>query len=177
MAATRTVGWDEIEALAATLAAVAQACAPPGGYDRVVAVARGGLVPAALLAGRLDVARVEGVQVRAYAGRQGGTQAQWVGPPPAVAGPSGEPARTLVVDELVEGGATLACVGAALPLAKLAVLLVKGSLCAGSAPAPGAVRVAALEARGVCRPVLAATCTDAGAWLVFPWTPPAERGG
>lgn len=177
MAATRTVGWDEIEALAARLAAVAASCAPPGGYDRVLAVARGGLVPAALVAGRLDVGRVEAVQVQAYAGRQGGVQAQWVGTPPAVAGPSGDPARTLVVDELVEGGATLAWVGAALPQAALAVLLVKGRLTPGSGPLPGLVRVAALEARGVQRRVLAAACVEASAWLVFPWTPPAERQG
>lgn len=177
MARTRVIGWDELEAWTRSLCAAARECAPAGGYDRIVAVARGGLVPAALVAGQLDVARVEGVQVRAYAGRQGGLQAQWVGAPPALAGPSGDPSRTLVVDELVERGATLACVGAALPQAALAVLLVKGALASGSGPAPGRVQVAALAARGMSRPVLAAACVDARAWLVFPWTPEAERRG
>ncbi len=175
MGSTRTVGWDQIEALCASLAAAARTRAPAAGWDRIVAVARGGLVPASLLAGALDVGRVEGVQVRAYAGREGGLQAQWVGRPPAVAGPSGDPARTLVVDELVEGGSTLACVGAVLPKATLAVLLVKGDLEPGPVVLPGPVRVAALSRRGVSRDVLAAACVPADAWLVFPWTPEAER--
>jgi hypoxanthine phosphoribosyltransferase len=159
-----------VEALVERLASVLERGDPP---DRLVVVARGGLVPGGLLAGRLDVACVEVVRVRAYDGRARRHRPEVLGPVPAAAGPSGDPTRTLVFDELVESGATLGAVAAHLPLARRAVLLVKGAPGAGTPP--GLVEVPALASCPGGARACVADVVPADRWVVFPWTPARER--
>jgi xanthine phosphoribosyltransferase len=160
------VGWDEIDRLADVLARAA--CADGAAYDRVVAVARGGLVPGALLAARLGVRRVEAVQVRHYDDAERRAQPLVVGEPPRRTSASGE-ARTLVVDDVLETGATLRVLAALLPGAAFAVLVVK---------APGA-RVRADGAVVVDVPpggaVVGARAAPSDRWVVFPWSGARER--
>lgn len=172
----RAYSSEGIERLCRALArALRGAAVPGGGFDRIIAVARGGLVPAGLLAGLLEVRRVQAVQVAAYDGRAARRRARWVGRPPGPAGPSGDPRRTLVVDELVDSGATLRLLAERWPEAVRAVLLVKGPLAPGGGRAPGRVRPAVLDPLGPQGAVFAGACVDARRWITFPWTPATER--
>lgn len=171
----RALSAADVERLTRRLARAVLASGPRP--DRLVIVARGGLVVGGLLAGLLDVGRVESVQLSAYAGRRRLRAPRLLGRAPAPAGPSGRPERTLVVDELVESGGTLRRLAALLPRARRAVLLVKGPLAPGSPRAPGRVLPAALRDLPGGGPVLAAATVPAARWVLFPWSPPAERRG
>jgi len=171
------LSWERVEALVERLALALAPVHRATGFERIVAVARGGLAPAALLAARLEVAHVESVQVRAYDDRAARAAPVLAGPAPAPVGVSGDPARTLVVDELIESGGTLALLERLLPGAPRAVLLVKGELALGSSRAPGCVHVAALAARGLGTAIWAAEHVASDRWVLFPWSPASERAG
>lgn len=85
------------------------------------------------------------------------------------------PDRLVIVARggLVVGG----LLAALLPRARRAVLLVKGPLAPGSPRAPGRVLPAALRDLPGGGPVLAAATVPAARWVLFPWSPPAERRG
>jgi hypoxanthine phosphoribosyltransferase len=141
------VTWQEVERLVALLADRLRRADPS--IERIVAVARGGLVPGGLLAARLGVRRVETVQVRHYDGM--GKEAG-----PVLLDPATErrdASRTVVVDDVLETGATLA--------------VVRGLF-------PGA-RVVVLFAKGACDGVLAAAEAASDRWLAFPWSGDDER--
>jgi uncharacterized protein len=167
------LGWAQVEALVERLAGVLEREAAP---DRLIVVARGGLVPGGLLAGRLDVPCVEAVQVQGYDGKTRRPLPAVVGAVPGRAGPSGDPARTLLFDELVESGATLRLLSAHLPLARRAVLLVKATLGGGAGGVPGYVHLpgpsGAVDGFGF----LAADVVAPERWVTFPWSPASERG-
>jgi hypothetical protein len=98
-----------------------------------------------------------------------------VGAVPAHAGPSGDPTRTLLFDELVESGATLRLLAAHLPHARRAVLLVKAVLAGGAGGVPGHVHLPGPAGSGDGLGVLAADVVAPERWVVFPWSPAAER--
>jgi len=117
---TRThiaLGWDEIQRDAALLAGKVTRLAP---WRGIVAVARGGLVPAALVSRALGVRLVETVSVAAY-------QGEMLGAPQLLKAPvaAGDGAGWLVVDDLVDTGATMRIVRDLLPNAHVAVLYAK----------------------------------------------------
>lgn len=107
--------WERIHQDARTLAA---RLAPKGPFDRIVAVARGGLVPAAVLARELDIRLVDTVCVSSYGD---GTRHQLE----VLKAIDGDGAGWLVVDDLVDTGATARAVRAMLPKAHYATLYAK----------------------------------------------------
>ncbi|MEO1038278.1 MAG: phosphoribosyltransferase family protein [Pseudomonadota bacterium] len=108
----------------------------------IVAVSRGGLIPATLIAHRLGVRRVQSLGLMSYAdgveGEQGGLHRY--GPLPERA--------DLVIDDIADSGKTAEAVRAIYPDAPMAALVDKTGGAAGV--------IAALE-----RP--------AGEWVDFPW--------
>ena len=91
---------------------------PP--FEGIVAVTRGGLIPAAIVARELDVRLVESVSVVTYEEEARGEPV--VTKPPTAAG-DGE--GFLVVDDLADTGATVRAVRALLPRAHFACVYAK----------------------------------------------------
>ncbi len=139
LTATLALSWDDIHRDCRELARRLAGCGP---FTGIVAVARGGLVPAALLARALDLRLVETVCVSSYDDRRQGeiTVLKALG---------GDGGGWLAVDDLVDTGATARVVRAMLPRCHYATLYAK--------PAG--------------RPAVD-TCVaeiDQGVWIVFPW--------
>jgi xanthine phosphoribosyltransferase len=141
------LGWDEIYRDAARLAALVSG---RGAWHGIVAVARGGLVPAALVSRALDIRRIETVSIATYQGEILGAP-QLLKPPKA----AGDGRGWLVIDDLVDTGVTMSVVRALLPEAHIGVLYAK----------PAGRPLADTVVRDVPQDV----------WLDFPWevAPPA----
>ncbi len=95
--------WEQLDSLVASLAA-----SVGRDYDLVLAISRGGLVPAGMLAYRLDLREILVAGVEFYR-TDGGTHAEprfLQFPPPGLL----EGQRVLVVDEVWETGETMAAV-------------------------------------------------------------------
>ena len=109
--------WDRIQQDSAALAAK---LAGQGQWQGIVAVARGGLVPAALVARALDIRRIEAVAIATY-------QHERLGEPEMLKLPSaaGDGAGWLVIDDLVDTGTTMRIIRALLPQAHVGVLYAK----------------------------------------------------
>lgn len=121
-----TVTWDQLHRDARALA---WRLIERGPYRGIVAITRGGLIPAAIIARELDVRLVESVSVLTYGGQRRGTLADEqasgepvVLKPPAAAG-DGE--GFLIVDDLVDSGTTARLVRRLLPRAHLACIYAK----------------------------------------------------
>ena len=113
-----TVTWDQLHRDARALAASLMG----GGFTGIVAVSRGGLIPAAIVARELEIRLVECISVISYAGEAGTAGAPRIVKPAAAAG---DGRGFLVVDDLVDRGATAQAVRAALPRAVFACLYAK----------------------------------------------------
>ncbi|MEO5337723.1 MAG: xanthine phosphoribosyltransferase [Magnetospirillum sp. WYHS-4] len=143
MAVERRLTWQEVEATAASLC---RRLAGDGPWHGVVAVARGGLVPAALVARGLGLRLVDTLCLASYDGRRRG-QLDVVKIPESATTEGGE--GWLVVDDLVDSGATARKVRQLLPRARIAVLYSK----------PDGRGMADVWGEEVAQ----------GIWLVFPW--------
>jgi xanthine phosphoribosyltransferase len=117
-----------------------------GPFDRIIAIARGGLVPAALLARMLDLRLVDTICISSYDDR-----VQRAGEPILLKGvaAAGDGSGWLVVDDLADSGNTLKAVRQLLPKAHFATVYAKPL---------GAPLVDTL-----------AVTVDQATWLVFPW--------
>ena len=150
----RTVTWDQLHRDARTLAA---ALMPRGPFAGLVAITRGGLIPAAIVARELECRLVESVSVVSYDEERQGEP--FVLKAPAAAG-DGE--GFLIVDDLVDTGVTARLVRRLLPRAAFACLYVKP---AGREAADAWVAEVPQET-----------------WVLFPWdtaplfVPPLARG-
>jgi xanthine phosphoribosyltransferase len=111
------ISWDDVQRDAGLLA---ESLAGKGQWHGIVAVARGGLVPAALVARALGIRRIETVCVVAYNG-------ETLGEPSLLKLPTaaGDGEGWLVVDDLVDTGTTMKVIQAILPKAHVAVLYAK----------------------------------------------------
>ncbi len=114
-----TVTWDQLHRDARSLATGLISLAPFAG---IVAVTRGGLIPAAIVARELECRLIETVSVAAYSGEAGTQGAPVVLKAPNAAG-DGE--GFLIVDDLVDTGVTARLVRAMLPRAHFACLYAK----------------------------------------------------
>jgi xanthine phosphoribosyltransferase len=159
-----TVTWDQLHRDARALA---WRLMEKGPFAGVVAITRGGLIPAAIIARELDVRLVETVSIVAYAADSSGTLAEEeksaapvVIKPPAAAG---DGTGFLVVDDLVDTGATARVVRALLPRAHFAAVYAK--------PA----------GRGTVDSFVTEVSQDT--WILFPWdtepqfVAPLAKGG
>lgn len=148
-----TVTWDQLHRDGKALA---WKLLPLGPWAGIVAITRGGLIPAAIIARELDCRMIETVSVVTYEEEARGEPQ--VSKPPVAAG-SG--AGWLIVDDLVDTGTTARVVRALLPDAHLATIYAK--------PAG--------------KPLVDTYVTEVSqdTWILFPWdtepqfTPPIAK--
>lgn len=112
-----TVTWDQLHRDARALAWRLMAAGP---FHGVVAVTRGGLIPAAIIARELDVRLVESVSIVTYDEEVRGEPI--VTKPPSAAG---DGTGFLIVDDLVDTGSTAKVVRRLLPRAHFACVYAK----------------------------------------------------
>lgn len=142
---THLIDWQSLHR---DVALLAENLTGKGPFERIIAIARGGMVPAALLARILELRVVDTVCVSSY-----DHKLQREGEPVLLKGVAGEivdgGAGWLVVDDLADSGQTLRCVRELLPKAHFATVYAKPK---------GAPMVDTL-----------AVTVDQSLWLVFPW--------
>lgn len=138
-AETLSLSWQDMHRDARALAALLR---HKGAFDGIVAIARGGLVPAAILARELDIKLVETVCISSYDHRSQGDME-------ILKTLAEDGKRWLVVDDLVDSGATAKVVRAMLPGCHYATLYAK----------PDGADLADSYVRHLEQHV----------WLVFPW--------
>ena len=149
-----TVTWDQLHRDARLLA---ETLMPHGPFKGIVAITRGGLIPAAIIARELDCRLVETVCVVTYDEEQAGA-------PEVLKHPSGagDGEGFLIIDDLVDSGVTAQLVRQLLPRAYFACLYAKP---AGRPAADSFVVEVPQET-----------------WILFPWdtaplfVPPLARG-
>jgi xanthine phosphoribosyltransferase len=112
-----TVTWDQLHRDAKALAWRLHGLGP---WVGIVAVARGGLIPAAIIARELECRLIESVSVVSY-------DEEKRGQPVVIKTPlaAGDGDRWLVIDDLVDSGATARLVRGLLPKAHLATIYAK----------------------------------------------------
>ena len=139
------VSWEEIHRDARALA---WRLAGLGPFRGIIAVTRGGLVPAAVVARELDIRLIDTVCISSYEDR-----AQHPGAVQVLKGLSGGGEGFLIIDDLVDTGETARAVRDMLPKAHFATVYAK--------PAG--------------RPMVDTFVTEVSqdTWIVFPWE--AER--
>ncbi len=144
------VSWDQLHRDARALA---WRLMDKGPFKGVVAITRGGLIPAAIIARELDVRVVESVSIVCYAAAGSGTivEEENRGVPAVIKPPSaaGDGSGFLIVDDLVDTGATARVVRALLPRAHFAAVYAK--------PA----------GRGAVDTFVTEVSQDT--WILFPW--------
>ena len=119
MPAYVTVTWDQLHRDARQLATI---LAPLGPWRGIVAVTRGGMIPAAIVARELECRLVETISVAAYDEEDAGAPVV-LKPAPA----AGDGTGFLIIDDLVDRGDTARVVRALLPAAHFACLYAKPS--------------------------------------------------
>ena len=112
-----TVTWDQLHRDARTLAT---ALMPRGPFRGIVAVSRGGLIPAAIVARELECRLIETISVATYNEEE--RAEPHVLKHPAAAG---DGAGFLIIDDLVDSGVTAQVVRDLLPRAHFACLYAK----------------------------------------------------
>jgi xanthine phosphoribosyltransferase len=121
-----TVTWDQLHR---DSRALAWRLIERGPYRGIVAITRGGLIPAAIVARELDIRLVESVSVLTYGGERRGRLAdeQAKGEPVVLKPPlaAGDGEGFLIVDDLVDTGTTARLVRRLLPRAHLACVYAK----------------------------------------------------
>jgi xanthine phosphoribosyltransferase len=150
-----TVTWD---ALHRDARALAWRLIERGPFRGIVAVTRGGLIPAAIIARELDARLIESVSIVTYDEEQRGSPR--VTKPPAAAG-DGE--GWLIIDDLVDTGTTARVVRRLLPRAHFATVYAKP------------------QGRTVVDTFITEVSQDT--WILFPWdtapmfVAPIAKGG
>ena len=118
-------------------------------FTGIVAVTRGGLIPAAIIARELELRLVECVSIRTYG--QGAADDTEIGPPEILKPPTaaGTGQGFLIVDDLVDTGTTARVVRALLPHAHFA----------------------AIYAKPAGKPLVDSFVTEVSqdTWIMFPW--------
>ena len=116
------VSWDQLHRDARALAWRLQHDAPEGGWRAVVAITRGGMAPAMIVARELDIRIVDTISVKSYDHQ---TQSE----PRVIKAPDmeivGDGSGVLVIDDLVDTGRTLEVVRAQMPKAHVATIYAK----------------------------------------------------
>ncbi len=116
------VSWDQLHRDARALAWRLQDDAPEGGWKAVVAITRGGMAPAMIVARELDIRTVDTISIKSYNHQ---TQSE----PRIIKSPDmeivGDGTGVLVVDDLVDTGRTLEVVAKEMPSAHIATVYAK----------------------------------------------------
>ncbi len=117
------VSWDQLHRDSRALAWRLDGQGPDDGqWKAVVAITRGGMAPAMIVARELDIRMVDTISVKSYSHQ---TQAE----PKVIKAPDmsvvGDGTGVLVVDDLVDTGRTLEVVKATMPKAHIATVYAK----------------------------------------------------
>jgi xanthine phosphoribosyltransferase len=115
------VSWDQFHRDARALAWRLSGAGP---FSAVVAITRGGLVPAAVVARELGIRVIETVCIASYDYEKQGSLKVLKGVGESIAGADGGK-HVLIVDDLVDTGATARAVRAMLPAAHFATVYAK----------------------------------------------------
>lgn len=115
------VSWSDLHRDAKALA---WRLAGEGPFNRIVAIARGGLAPAAIIARELDIRLVDTVCIVSYKDGDGGI-ANVRGDLEILKGIDGDGDGCLVIDDLVDSGETAKAVRRLLPKAHIATVYAK----------------------------------------------------
>ncbi len=142
------VSWDQIHRDSRALAWRLDGQGPGegGSWKAVVAITRGGMAPAMIVARELDIRMVDTVSVKSY---QHQTQAE----PKVIKSPNmdvvGDGTGVLVIDDLVDTGRTLEAVKDLMPNA----------------------HIATVYAKPMGRPMVSTFITEVSqdTWIFFPW--------
>jgi len=116
------ISWVELHRDARYLSEVLHRKGP---WKGIIAVTRGGLVPAALVARELDIRLVDTVCVTSYDSGSAGAAATVQGDVQVLKGVSGDGSGYLLIDDLVDTGRTAQAVRKLLPKAYFACLYAK----------------------------------------------------
>jgi len=116
------VTWDQFHRDSRALAWRLQGLGP---FDAIVAIARGGLVPATIVARELNIRVVESVSVKSYDHQNQGEVRVLKSISPDILGKAKAGGRILIVDDLVDTGATARIVREMLPGAHFATVYAK----------------------------------------------------
>ncbi|MCQ8240772.1 xanthine phosphoribosyltransferase [Rhizosaccharibacter radicis] len=119
-----TVTWDQLHRDARLLAEQLMAEGP---FKGIVAITRGGLIPAAIIGRELDCRLIESISVVSYDVAGEGEEKQ--GEPRVIKAPAaaGDGEGFLIIDDLVDSGVTAQLVRQLLPKAYFACLYAKPS--------------------------------------------------
>ncbi len=117
------VSWDQLHRDARALAWRLDGQGPEGGaWKSVVAITRGGMAPAMIIARELDIRTVDTISVKSY-NHQQQSAAQIIKSPDMALVGDGE--GVLVIDDLVDTGRTLEVVRELMPKAHVATIYAK----------------------------------------------------
>jgi xanthine phosphoribosyltransferase len=116
------VSWEQFHRDARALA---WRLASAGPFSAIVAIARGGLVPAAIVARELDLRVVETICVASYEGEEQQGALRVLKPVAGDIVDLGDGGGVLIVDDLVDTGATAMAVRKILPKAHFATVYAK----------------------------------------------------
>ena len=115
------VTWEELHRTSKALAwRLTEVCS----FDGIVAITRGGLVPAAVVARELNIRTIDTISVASY-GVDGSDKARGAIRLMKTSEVAGDGARWLIVDDLVDTGETAKAVRALLPKAHFATVYAK----------------------------------------------------
>ncbi len=118
------ISWAELHRDARYLSELLHAKGP---WMGIIAITRGGLVPAALIARELELRLIDTICVTSYASASGDAAAQHQAGVKILKGVSGDGEGMLLVDDLVDTGKTAQVVRQLLPKAHFATLYAKPS--------------------------------------------------
>ena len=118
------ISWPELHRDARFLSEMLHAKGP---WKGIIAITRGGLVPAALIARELDLRLVDTICVTSYDAGEAGAAAQVQGDIKVLKGVAGDGDGFLLIDDLVDTGRTARYVRQLLPKAYFATLYAKPS--------------------------------------------------
>lgn len=118
------VSWDQLHRDARALAwrLDGKGSGPDGSWKAVIAITRGGMTPACIVARELNVRTVDTISIKSYAHQAQGEAQVLKAPDAAIIG-TGE--NILIVDDLVDSGRTLEVVRKLYPNAHLATVYAK----------------------------------------------------
>lgn len=146
MAKEISLSWDNVEMYCADIAtAIARGDRP----SYIVGISRGGLIPAAIIAHRLNIKRVYTIRATSYEGRKRGAL-HIECPLPFRAGRS-----VLIVDDVYDSGETFKAVNMALPGCDWAFTVLKDQI-------PGALLTTGQSTYHGLN-------VEKNAWVKFPW--------
>jgi len=118
------VSWDQIHRDSRALAWRLDKQGPgeDGGWKAVVAITRGGMAPAMIVARELDIRTVDTISVKSYSHQAQGEAKVLKSPDMAVVG---DGTGVLIIDDLVDTGKTLEVVRKLMPKAHFATVYAK----------------------------------------------------